>query len=103
MLERMTEPRTGAFSNPSIFAASKTRNSATNKKVFMPSADLIAQIVPPLISALSGLSGVLLGGILTSRHLRQERRERFISDKLVEFYARCLEFASACGQKARPD
>jgi hypothetical protein len=52
----------------------------------MTLADLLAQTEPALI----GLVGVVLGSILTSRHLKRERRQRLVRDQLVEFYAPML-------------
>jgi hypothetical protein len=51
----------------------------------MPVPDFTA-----LISAASGLCGVLIGGWISSRNQRQERRQRFIRDQLTEFYAPLL-------------
>lgn len=56
----------------------------------MTANDVFSVAVAPLISAASGLIGVALGAILTSRNQRQERRQRFIRDQLAEFYAPML-------------
>jgi hypothetical protein len=42
------------------------------------------------ISAASGLLGVVIGGWITSRNQRLERRQRFIRDQLTDFYAPML-------------
>jgi hypothetical protein len=52
----------------------------------LTAADLLA----PLIAAVSGLSGVLIGGLIASHNQKQERRQRFIRDQLTEFYAPLL-------------
>ncbi len=52
--------------------------------------DILSQAVVPLISAAAGLGGVALGGFLTLRNQRQERRLRFARDQLAEFYAPML-------------
>ena len=52
----------------------------------MPLPDFSA----PLISAASGLIGVAIGGFITSRNQKKERRQRFIRDQLTEFYAPLL-------------
>src|SRR5208337_1031409 len=56
----------------------------------MADAHFLYALIPVLIPAGSGLFGVALGGILTSWNQRKERRERFISDQLREFYAPML-------------
>jgi hypothetical protein len=53
-------------------------------------ADLFSEIIAPLIAATSGLSGVLIGGLIASRNQKVERRQRFIRDQLTEFYAPLL-------------
>jgi hypothetical protein len=53
-------------------------------------ADLFSETIAPLIAAVSGLSGVLIGGLIASHHQRQERRQRFSRDQLTEFYAPLL-------------
>lgn len=58
----------------------------------MPAYDLFAVAVAPLISAASGLGGVFLGGWLTRRSQKLERRQRFIRDQLSEFYAPMLGY-----------
>lgn len=40
----------------------------------------------PLISAISGLGGVFLGGWLTGRHDREKRRGEFVMRQLADFY-----------------
>lgn len=52
----------------------------------MPAPDFSA----PLISAASGLIGVVIGGLITSRNQRNERRQRFLREQLTEFYAPLL-------------
>jgi|SRR6266404_8398656 len=56
----------------------------------MTASDLFSAAVAPLVSAASGLVGVALGAMLTSRNQRQERRQRFIREQLAEFYAPML-------------
>ena len=58
----------------------------------MAGFDYIAQAVSPLISAASALSGVTLGGWLTNRNQKIERRQRFIREQLSEFYAPMLGY-----------
>jgi hypothetical protein len=53
----------------------------------MAASDLFSVAIVPLISAASGLGGVFLGGMLTSRNQKQERRQCFVRDQLAEFYA----------------
>ena len=56
----------------------------------MPAADIFDKALPSLISAASGLVGVILGGIITFRSQKLERRQRFIREQLSEFYAPML-------------
>jgi hypothetical protein len=56
----------------------------------MPAPDVFSLIIAPLISAVSGLAGVGVGGWIASHNQRQERRQRFIRDQLTEFYAPLL-------------
>jgi hypothetical protein len=56
----------------------------------MSVASVVFQAIPLVIPAASGLVGVALGAILTSRNQRKERKERFIHDQLTEFYAPML-------------
>ena len=46
--------------------------------------------ITPLISASAGLFGVMIGGWISARNQKQERRQRFIRDQLTEFYAPLL-------------
>src|ERR1035438_2432724 len=52
--------------------------------------DALFAIVAPLISAVSGLVGVGVGGIIVSHNQKKERQQRFIRDQLTEFYAPLL-------------
>ena len=52
--------------------------------------DALFAIVAPLISAVSGLVGVGVGGIIASHNQKKERQQRFIRDQLTEFYAPLL-------------
>jgi hypothetical protein len=56
----------------------------------MPAPDAFSLIIAPLISAASGLVGVGVGGLITSRNQKKERQQRFIRDQLTEFYAPLL-------------
>ena len=47
----------------------------------------LADLVNPLISAVSGLGGVALGGFIASRAHKTERRNARVRDKLDKFYA----------------
>jgi hypothetical protein len=47
----------------------------------------IESLSSPIISALSGLGGVALGGLVSSRAHRTERRNARVRDKLDKFYA----------------
>jgi hypothetical protein len=47
----------------------------------------LASLVNPVISAISGLGGVALGGIIASRTHRTERRNARVRDKLDKFYS----------------
>jgi len=51
---------------------------------------LLSQILAPVIAAVSGLGGVLIGGHITSQNQKVERQQRFIRDQLTEFYAPLL-------------
>jgi hypothetical protein len=53
-------------------------------------ADALYQALALLVPALSGLAGVALGSSLTSRNLRDERRQGFILEQLTGFYAPAL-------------
>jgi hypothetical protein len=50
----------------------------------------LLSLLGPLITAVVGLVGVGLGGLLISWNQRKERRERFVLDQLREFYAPML-------------
>jgi len=63
-------------------------------------SELLSQI-DLLAPAVSGLVGVALGGFLTSWNQRKERKERFISDQLREFYGPMLAIRE--GLRARND
>jgi hypothetical protein len=54
--------------------------------------DFLLLAVNPMISAVSGLAGVCLGGWLAQRNQKIERRQRFIREQLVEFYAPMLGY-----------
>ena len=56
----------------------------------MATPDVFSLIIAPLISAVSGLGGVGVGGWIASHNQKQERRQRFIRDQLTEFYAPLL-------------
>ncbi len=56
----------------------------------MAAPDVLSQIIAPLISAVSGLGGVGVGGWIASRNQKKERRQRFRRDQLTEFYAPLL-------------
>ncbi len=56
----------------------------------MNASDVISVAAAQLIPAASVLIGVALGGSLTLRNQKQERRQRFIRDQLAEFYAPML-------------
>ncbi|PYT21592.1 MAG: hypothetical protein DMG57_38115 [Acidobacteria bacterium] len=50
------------------------------------------QVLSPLISTVSGLGGVTLGGWITYRSQRKERKQRFVREQLSEFYAPMLGY-----------
>jgi hypothetical protein len=50
------------------------------------------QYLNPAISAVSGLCGVTLGGWITYRSQRKERKQNFIREQLSEFYAPMLGY-----------
>jgi len=52
--------------------------------------DVFSVIIAPLISAVSGLGGVGVGGWIASHNQKKERQQRFIRDQLIEFYAPLL-------------
>jgi hypothetical protein len=56
----------------------------------MATPDVFSLIIAPLISAVSGLGGVGVGGGIASRNQKKERQQRFIRDQLTEFYAPLL-------------
>src|SRR5215469_2988818 len=56
----------------------------------MAASDVSNAILSSLISAACGLIGVLIGGFITSRNQKLERRQRFVREQLTEFYAPLL-------------
>jgi len=58
----------------------------------MPAIDVFAQALAPLISATSGLCGVVLGGMIAFQSQKRERRQRFVREQLSEFYAPMLGY-----------
>ena len=54
--------------------------------------DFLLLAVNPMISAVSGLAGVCLGGWLAQRNQRIERRQRRIREQLEQFYAPMLGY-----------
>jgi len=60
---------------------------------------MLIDAMNPLISAVSGLAGVLLGGLIAQHRQRVERRQALIREQLSEFYAPMLGYRE--GLKAR--
>jgi hypothetical protein len=50
----------------------------------------VAALASPIIAALAGIGGVLLGGWITNRSQAEERRQARVRDKLDKFYAPLL-------------
>lgn len=53
-------------------------------------AGTVGNLLGPIISALAGLGGVALGGAISNRSHRTERRNTRVRDKLDKFYAPLL-------------
>jgi hypothetical protein len=64
-----------------------------------------ATLASPIIAALAGIGGVLLGGWITNRSQAEERRQTRVRDKLDKFYAPLLATRQQIGEKrgARED